>query len=97
VNAASIISLSSEGSVGRSLRAGRVGRVKLAYVGNPPRFIFINPPWSYTANAYLPITALGAGAEVGPCGVTSTQSGAVKLDTGVESIVVSVAFARGIK
>ena len=66
VNAASMISLSSEGYVAASFRLGRVGRVKLAYVGNPPRLIFTNPPSSYTAKAYLPITAFGAGAESGP-------------------------------
>ena len=96
VNAASIISLSSTGYFGVSLRAGRVGRVRLAYVGNPPTLMSINPPSSYTAKAYLPITAFGAGAVFGPAAVTSTQSGAVKLDTGVESMFMPV-LARGIK
>jgi hypothetical protein len=47
VNAASIISLSSTGTFVGSLRIGRVGRPgrsRLAYIGNPPRFISISPP-----------------------------------------------------
>jgi hypothetical protein len=42
------------------------------------------------------MTAFGAGAEFGPCEVISTQYGAVKLDTGVESMLV-VVLALGIR
>ena len=43
------------------------------------------------------MTALGGGAEFGPCPVTSTQSGAVKLATGELSGEVLAGLARGIK
>src|SRR5207253_6773055 len=65
-------------------------------VAYPARLISSKPPSSYTAKAYLPITALGAGAVLGPCEVIKTQSGAVKLGTGEESMVAPV-LPRGIR
>ena len=35
-------------------------------VAYPARVISSKPPSSYTANAYLPVTAFGVGAGVGP-------------------------------
>ena len=63
--------------------------------GNPATFKSNTFPSLKTANPYLPIT-VGAGVAriCGPSGVTKTQSGAVKLEMGVESTIVPV-LARG--
>src|SRR5438128_1165911 len=58
------------------------------HAGNPARLISTNPPSSYTAKAYLPITELSGGAGAGPWPVSNTQSGAVKLATGALSVAV---------
>src|SRR6202040_3004347 len=66
-------------------------------LGEPARFISSNPPSSYTAKAYLPITAAGAGTWTGPCGVTSTQSGAINVGAGEGFTLVSLGLPLGSK
>src|SRR6266513_1041873 len=66
-------------------------------VGYPANVISSRPPSSYTANAYLPITVFGGGAELGPCAVTSTQSGATKVGVGEGLTFVSLGLPLGIR
>src|SRR6266699_3408857 len=80
--------------VGDGLGPPPAAAVPVAY---PARFISSKPPSSYTANAYLQITAFGEGAGVGPSAVTSTQSGATKVGVGEALMLVSLGFPLGIK
>src|SRR4029077_8590111 len=64
-------------------------------LGEPARFISSNPPSSYTAKAYLPTTAAGAGAVVGPWAVTSTQSGTINVGVGEGFTFVSLGLPLG--